>query len=391
MNQKDEQRKKLHNVRLVTFVIFAVVIIVADIFLLASHNRTFSERENRVLAKAPVLTASGLTSGKYMEQAESFISDQFFLRDGWITYKLETDKLLGKKESNGIYLGSRGYLIEPVSSVREQDLARNLEAIREFAIRHSDLNIVMTVVPNAVCVCSQLLPSGALTGDQTEVLRIIQDTLAGPLAFVDVTDALKAHNNEYIYYRSDHHWTSLGAKYTFEVLCPALGISAENSSYIDFLTTTRFSGTLSSASGASYVKDEIHIYVPEPSVSYVVEYVGEGQKTATIYNSSALETNSKYDVFFGGNHPLIKIRTAVPNKKNLLVIKDSYANAFIQFLLPYYGNIYIVDPRYYSDDIDKLISTGEITDILILYNVNTFVEDNSIAGVLEGEGGADDE
>ena len=370
---------------MITFLIFAVVIIVADICLLVSHNRSFSERENRVLAKAPVLTATGLTSGKYMDQAESFISDQFFLRDGWITYKLEADKLLGKKESNGIILGRQGYLIEPVSMVNEQSFARNLDAIREFGLRHSDLNIVMTVVPNAVCVLSHLLPSGVPAADQTEVLRMIQSALAGSLSFVDVTDALKAHNTEYIYYKSDHHWTSLGAKYAFEALCPALGISAAESSFTDYLATARFSGTLSSASGTSYVKDEIHIYVPEPSVSHVVEYVGESLKTATIYNSAALETNSKYDVFFGGNHPLIKIRTAVPNRKSLLVIKDSYANAFIQFLLPYYGNIYIMDPRYYSDDVDKLISTGEITDVLLLYNVNTFVEDNSIAGVLAAE------
>ena len=391
MNQKDEQRKKLHTIRLFTFAIFAVVIIIADLFLLFSHNKTFSERENRVLTKAPVLTGSGLTSGKYMEQAESFISDQFFLRDGWITYKLEADKILGKKESNGIYLGSQGYLIEPVPAVKEADLSRNLAAIREFALRHSDLNTVMTVVPNAVCVCSHLLPAGARTTDQTEILRTIKDTLSGSVAFADVTEVLKAHNTEYIYYKSDHHWTSLGARYTFEELCPLLGISAESTSFTDYTVTNQFSGTLSSASGASYVKDEIHIYVPDPSVSYIVEYVGESLKSATIYNSAALETNSKYDVFLGGNHPLIKIRTAVPNRKSLLVIKDSYANALIQFLLPYYGNIYIMDPRYYSDDVDKLISTGEITDVLILYNVNTFVEDNSIAGVLTAEGGAADE
>ena len=104
-----------------------------------------------------------------------------------------------------------------------------------------------------------------------------------------------------------------------------------------------------------------------------------------MYSSSALDTNNQYEVFLGGNHPLIRIRTTAPNKKNLLLIKDSYANAFVQFLLPHFGSIYIVDPRYYSDDLDQLVTTSEITDILFLYNVNTFVEDNSIAGALTAE------
>ncbi|MBQ6369201.1 MAG: hypothetical protein IJJ17_03920 [Parasporobacterium sp.] len=386
MDRKTQQKQKNRFIRITTLVLFAAIIILADIFLLADHNRQFSERENRVLAKPPVLTASNIISGKYMTKAESFVSDQFFLRDGWITYKLNTDKLLGKKESNGVYLGKQGYLIEQAKKPAEEDFERNLDAIRDFALRHAgDQNIVMTVIPNAVCVLRHLLPPGAPSIDQEEILRKISDTLGSGLHFVDLTQDLMAHRTEYIFYKSDHHWTSLGARYAFEALCPSLGITDPVLSYTKYEATDRFSGTLASASGASNVRDVIDLYVPDSDIQYVVEYVGESRKTATMYSSSALDTNNQYEVFLGGNHPLIRIRTTAANKKNLLLIKDSYANAFVQFLLPHFGSIYIVDPRYYSDDLDQLVTTSEITDILFLYNVNTFVEDNSIAGALTAE------
>jgi len=386
MDRKTQQKQKNRFIRITTLVLFAAIIILADIFLLADHSRQFSERENRVLAKPPVLTASNIISGKYMTKAESFVSDQFFLRDGWITYKLNTDKLLGKKESNGVYLGKQGYLIEQAKKPAEEDFERNLDAIRDFALRHAgDQNIVMTVIPNAVCVLRHLLPPGAPSIDQEEILRKISDTLGSGLHFVDLTQDLMAHRTEYIFYKSDHHWTSLGARYAFEALCPSLGITDLSLSYTKYEATDRFSGTLASASGASNVRDVIDLYVPDSDIQYVVEYVGESRKTATMYSSSALDTNNQYEVFLGGNHPLIRIRTTAPNKKNLLLIKDSYANAFVQFLLPHFGSIYIVDPRYYSDDLDQLVTTSEITDILFLYNVNTFVEDNSIAGALTAE------
>ena len=386
MDRRTQQKQKNRFIRIVTLVLFAAIIILADIFLLVSHNREFSERENRVLAKPPVLTTSNLLSGKYMTQAESFISDQFFLRDGWITYKLNADKLLGKKESNGVYLGKEGYLIEQAKEPAEEDFERNLDAIRDFALRHAgDQNIVMTVIPNAVCVMSHLLPTGAPAIDQEAILDRILEKVGTVLHFEDLTQDLIVHRHEYIYYKSDHHWTSLGARYAFDALYPSLGITDPVDTYTQYKVTDQFSGTLASASGASDVRDEIDLFVPDSDIRYVVEYVGDSKKSATIYSSSALDTNSKYEVFLAGNHPLIKIRTTAPNKKNLLLIKDSYANAFVQFLLPYYGTIYIVDPRYYSDDLDKLITTGEITDILFLYNVNTFVEDNSIAGALTAE------
>ena len=131
-----------------------------------------------------------------------------------------------------------------------------------------------------------------------------------------------------------------------------------------------------------------------PSVRYVVEYVEEDEKSVDLYDSSKLEGTDKYAVFFGGNYPLIKISTTNQTDKSpLLIFKDSYANCFVPFLLPYYDEIIMVDPRYYYGDIHELIRTEKITQILFLYNADTFFEDTSLADVLASaaDDGADED
>ncbi|MCQ2530599.1 MAG: DHHW family protein [Lachnospiraceae bacterium] len=368
--------------------IFAIVIIIADACLLIMHNKSFSESENRMLAQAPKLTVDNLMSGKFMTQSDSFVADQFPLRDDWIQLKLKADRLLGRQTSNGVYLGKDGYLIEDAAAPLEPSYSKNLAAISLFANTYPELNMVMTVVPNAVSICDQLMPENAPIRDQMEDLAYIQKIANISLDFVDLTDTLKAHKEEYIYYKSDHHWTSLGAKYAFEEMAPALGIDpSELITDYDIITVADdFTGTMASNSGDFSVKDSIDIYMAKAEdFQYVVEYVDQQKKSATIYNSSALEQKNKYEVFLGGNHPQINIKTTNLNDRNLMIFKDSYANTFLQFLLPYYQSITIIDPRYYSDDCSKLISEGEITDVLFLYNMNTYAEDNSLAAVLLDE------
>lgn len=371
------------------FLVFVVVILIADLCLIFMHGKSFSENENRMLQQFPEVTGRSAISGRLMTQAEDFVADQFFLRDKWISFKLDIDKLSGRKESNDVYLGKDGYLIEKAVTPNFTDMDHNLKAISSFAASH-EIPMVMTVVPNAVSIRADLLPDGAPTRDQMEDIAYIKDAVskgagAENLTFVDVTKTLKAHSKEDLYYRSDHHWTSLGAKYAFDELCGPMGIEEPVENYNIMKVTEDFTGTMGSNSGAFDVKDDIDIYVPETpeDFEYVVEYGDIQQKSATIYNSAALESKNKYEVFMGGNYSYVSIKTTAQTDQNLLIFKDSYANAFVQFLLPYYRNIVIIDPRYYSDDCEKLLEERSITDVLFLYNMNTFALDNSLAGVLE--------
>ena len=391
-----EEKKKLRRAqvknrqnmihRVITIIVLGVIA-VGILWTLIAKDKTYSEVENRMLAQKPELTWNNLISGKFMTDMEDYITDQFFLRNQWIEIKTVEDIVIGKRESNGVYIGKGGYLLEIQDEPDNENIIKTSQAIADFSAKHSDLNQVMTLVPNAAYICDQLRPIAAPVHDQSEEISLVRDTVGDALTFVNLTDTLKAHKTEGIYYKTDHHWTSLGAMYAYEALIPALKIENASTDYTAYPVTHDFQGTLASTSGFTSSKDTINIYVyNDSSLDSLVTYVEEETKTASIYDSSALEQKDKYEVFFGGNHMRVDIQTPKAPERTLLILKDSYANCFVQFLLPYYNNIIIIDPRYYYDDLDKLISDKNVTDILYLYNVSTFVDDTSLADVLNNAG-----
>lgn len=366
--------------------IFLVFLIVAFAFNLFSKDKKYSESENRMLAQKPVFSMANLTRGKYMKDMEDYVTDQFFMRDKWINLKVLEDLALGKKESNGVYIGKKDYLMEIPTAPNQEALDNNLDAISNFSASHPDINTVMTLIPNAAYIYDHLIPRNAPVRDQEKDIKYVMNAVSTSLNFVDLTKTMSSHKEENIYYKTDHHWTTLGARYAFDALSTALGIEKPTQEYKIYPVTHSFQGTLASKSGYDKALDTIEIYVPQGvNTDCVVNFTDEGKKTASIYESAALEKKDKYEVFFGGNHTRIDISTPMEGKKNLLLFKDSYANCFIPFLVPYYRNIIVIDPRYFYDDIESLISDNEITDVLFLYNVNTFLGDNSLGDVLVSE------
>lgn len=364
--------------------IFLGFLIIACTFNLFSKDREYSEAENRMLAQRPEFSLERLLNGKYMSDMEAYVADQFFIRDKWINLKVLEDLALGKRESNGVYIGKKDCLMEIPSSPDQKALDRNLDAIHSFSLAHQDVHTVMTLVPNAAFIYDHLIPRNAPVRDQAEDIAYVQGKVGDALSYVDLTETMRAHKEEAIYYKTDHHWTTLGAKYAFDALYGPLGIEDPAENYEIYPVTHSFQGTLTSKSGYDKGKDTIEIYVPQGvNTECVVDFADDQRKSASVYESEALKTKDKYEVFFGGNQSRIDISMPVEQKKNLLVFKDSYANCFIPFLIPYYRNITVIDPRYYYEDVGKLISDNGITDILFLYNVNTFLTDNSLADILQ--------
>ena len=152
------------------------------------------------------------------------------------------------------------------------------------------------------------------------------------------------------------------------------------------LVSNSFVGALSSESGYKTKKDKVKVYIPkDENDKVVVNYEEEQKKTATLYESEKLEEKDKYQVFLGGNHPLVKINTASTSGKTLLIFKDSYANSFVPFLTSHFSKIILVDPRYYYEDIDELMKSENVDEVLFLYNANTFFSDSTLAPVLNNE------
>lgn len=366
--------------------IFLVFLTVAFAFNLFSKDKEYSESENRMLAQKPEFSVANLTSGKYMKDMEDYVTDQFFIRDKWINLKVLEDLALGKRESNGVYIGKKDHLMEILTAPNQKALDNNLDAISNFSASHPDINTVMSLVPNAAYIYDQFLPKNAPVRDQEKDIKYVMNAVSTSLNFVDLTKTMSSHKEEEIYYKTDHHWTTLGARYAFDALSTALGIEGSTQEYNIYPVTHSFQGTLASKSGYDKALDTIEIYVPQGvNTECVVNFIDEGKKTVSVYDSAALKNKDKYEVFFGGNHARVDISTPMEEKKNLLLFKDSYANCFIPFLIPYYRNIIVIDPRYFYDDIESLISDNEITDILFLYNVNTFLGDNSLRDVLVSE------
>lgn len=362
--------------------LLACVIMLITVLSLVTKDRVFSENENRNLAQKPQLSREALAEGKYLSDVSTYYADQFPGRDNWLSIQLWLNRLLGSRESGGVYLCADDYLMQIPGEPNEEQLRRNLKAMDAFAAAYPDVNMVAAVVPNAVTVHGDKLPKNTPVRDQRADLRTVREGL-DKVTFADVTEKLCANSGQNLYYRTDHHWTSLGAAYAFEEIAPALGLKAPAlESYTRYTVSTTFEGTLSSKSGSHKVTDTVEVFVPATDVRYFVRY-GEEEAVCTMYKPEALQTKDHYTVFFGGNYPRIEIATTAETGKNLLVFKDSYANCFIQFLYPYFENITVVDPRYYYDSVGTVMTGGNITDVLFLYNLDTFLSDAALADVLE--------
>lgn len=367
-------------------ILFILCLLISGIANILKPDTSFSEAENRILSQMPAVSLSAIADGSFMTDFESYISDQFFLRDDWISLKLLQDKILGKKESNGVYLGKQGYLLEIPDSPNKESLSNNLTAIRDFSTRYSNLDMDMALAPNSFYILKDKLPSNAPVRDQRKDLETIQEGVGVGVEFLDLITPLQEHANEYIYYKTDHHWTTLGAYYAFQAMAGGMGIASPIQDYDVYTVTNSFYGTLASKSGYHISKDSVQVYSPSTGeAEYVVTYGDSQDKTATVYNSASLKEKDKYTVFFGGNQALVDIETTNADTRRLLIFKDSYANCLIPFLIPYYREIVIIDPRYYYESIDQIISRKNITDVLFLYNINTFLTDSSLADTLAAD------
>jgi hypothetical protein len=375
------QRRRTHNV-LLAGVFLAVIILVAAVNLF-SKDREFSDTENRSLAQKPVFSMDSLKDGSYFSGLTDHYSDQFFLRDKWMALKLREEKLLGRQESGGVYLCDDGYLIGQATAPDEAVVTKNTDAMNLFAQEHPDISTRMILAPTAAGILTDKLPENAPMRDQLADIAQVGEQLSGSIQFLDAVTPLLSHKEESIYYQTDHHWTSLGAYYVFTQLSGALGIGDPVDDYDVYTVTEEFEGTLASKSGSHGVQDSIQVYLPKAqNLEYYVTYGDDGDKICSIYQSDCLSVKDKYTVFLGGNHPLVQIQTTADNGRSLLLLKDSYANSFVQFLLPYYEKIVMVDPRYYYDSLDSLLTSCGITDVLYLFSSETFLTDSALSDVL---------
>ncbi|MBP7174596.1 MAG: hypothetical protein KBA53_00065 [Thermoclostridium sp.] len=205
-----------------------------------------------------------------------------------------------------------------------------------------------------------------LTDSQKDTIEYVNARLKGVVP-VDAYTSINEHSDEYVYFRTDHHWTALGAYYAYTGFVQAAGLEPVPLTRYETDVIEGYIGSMYETTGSSNLKrnpDTITVYKPFIKNEYNI-YYGSAIKMKVIDMSHA-DKKIKYRVFLSGDRPLGIIKTDVANGKKILVIKDSYGNAMVPFLLPHYEEIYIVDPRQYEKNIFSLIQNNSIQEVLFL-------------------------
>lgn len=343
-----------------------------------SHQRTYSPVEKRELQTRPEISITKVLDGRFQKKYESYLRDQFPGRDHWVSFQTDMELFMGKNEIHNVYIGKNHYLLEHYTEKEfdPQQISKNLQALEKFVGKtkqNADVHVMM--VPTKSWVLREKLPAFAPHYKEQKFYDALQQKLEKEDVLISVEPVLDAHKEEEIYYRTDHHWTTLGAWYAYEQYTKAVGGDLQRAQ-----EKRKFRCISKDFYGTTYAKinyarqaDKIEIYEPADKLR-VVYNMGE-KKTKTLYDVSFLKTADQYSVFTGGNQAVLEITGGIKNGKTLLLIKDSFANSILPFLAEDYEKLVVVDLRQLNVSGDRLLEMFSPTDILILYNSAQFAQD----------------
>lgn len=343
-----------------------------------SHQRTYSPVEKRELQTSPEISITKVLDGRFQKKYESYLRDQFPGRDHWVSFQTDMELFMGKNEIHNVYIGKNHYLLEHYTEKEfdPQQISKNLQALEKFvgkAKQNADVHVMM--VPTKSWVLREKLPAFAPHYEEQKFYDALQQKLGKEDVLISVETVLDAHKEEEIYYRTDHHWTTLGAWYAYEQYTKAVGGDLQRAQgKKKFRCISKdFYGTTYAKINYARQADKIEIYEPADKLR-VVYNMGE-KKTKTLYDVSFLKTADQYSVFTGGNQAVLEITGGIKNGKTLLLIKDSFANSILPFLAEDYEKLVVVDLRQLNISGDRLLEMFSPTDILILYNSAQFAQD----------------
>lgn len=343
-----------------------------------SHQRTYSPVEKRELQTRPEISITKVLDGRFQKKYESYLRDQFPGRDHWVSFQTDMELFMGKNEIHNVYIGKNHYLLEHYTEKEfdPQQISKNLQALEKFvgkAKQNADVHVMM--VPTKSWVLREKLPAFAPHYKEQKFYDALQQKLEKEDVLISVEPVLDAHKEEEIYYRTDHHWTTLGAWYAYEQYTKAVGGDLQRAQgKKKFRCISKdFYGTTYAKINYARQADKIEIYEPADKLR-VVYNMGE-KKTKTLYDVSFLKTEDQYSVFTGGNQAVLEITGGIKNGKTLLLIKDSFANSILPFLAEDYEKLVVVDLRQLNVSGDRLLEMFSPTDILILYNSAQFAQD----------------
>ena len=387
-------------------ILFSLTLCVTSLLTVILPKKEKSDNENRYLAKMPTVVneakleraenfsdvlgsvkwkyINDRTGNAFKDDFETYLSDHLAGREGWVKFSNGIQKLTGKQEINGVYTLD-GRLIQAFKGYDEEYVEDSIKAMNAFAKRFPDKQMYFMLAPTAQDFYMNQLPSysGVLSEKSfiSDCYKKVDD-----IATVDCRSYLASSADEYIYYRTDHHWTSLGAFLAYQSAAKTLGFAAYGYGYFNIETASNdFRGTLYSKTlDDSIAPDSIDYYIHaynEPKIKMTTTNGAQVNKYDSLYVRDYLDGKDKYSSFTGSNVPLVEIETDIDNGKTLLIIKDSYAHSLVPFLSKHYSKIAMVDMRYIHTSLDRLINLDEYSQVLFMFNVISFSEDTGLTNL----------
>ena len=362
-------KKKAIAIQTILFLVFIGAFFVLH---LALPDRSFSDQENRMLQTAPRFSFSELFSGRFTTNFESYVTDQFPLRDSWIALKARAELASGKDANKDVYLCGGDTLIEPYTAPEQASLEFALESVSALADT-AGVPVYFALIPSPCEIWGDKLPKGAPNDSQRETIDFAYTHCSA--RSINVSSVLASHADEPIFYRTDHHWTTLGAYYGYTALAQAMGFAPTPlSDYAATVVSERFYGSACNSSGFRWVRpDTITRYVPQGG-AVITSYPTGDPVEIPLYDETQPD---KYAYFYGGNTPLLTVDTGNEGP-SLLILRDSYMDSLSPFLFPHFSRIHIMDLRYYRMSLKDYIAENDIDSILVCYNVKNFTTDGNI-------------
>lgn len=353
---------------------FISIVLVMMIIGLVSNDKEFSELENRNLKTNVKFSFKNFLNGSFQEDYEKYINDQFPLRDSWISLKAISEYALGKVENNGIIYGKNGELFEKFDTLNEERFKNNVMAIKNFGEKHNG-RVSLMIVPNSYEIYKESLIEGAPQIMQEEIINEIYK-YSLYTNNIDIMKSLINNKDKYIYYKTDHHWTSYGAYLGYCDFINSIGDKAISLENLEDVNLSGFYGTYYSKAKPINIEADTLTYYKFKDLT--MEVVGD-KSYDSIYDYSKEDLRDKYALFLYGNNPLTVVKNnSLNNGKKLLVIKDSFANSLIPFLTQNYEEIHVIDLRSFNSKLSNYLNQNSFDNILILYNFINLATENTI-------------
>lgn len=326
----------------------------------------FSEMEKRYLAETPDFRWETVFSGDWSRQAEDYLTDHIPGRNLFVGINAYMELLLGRQELKDVWLVD-GKLLEAPVPLDENAISRNMRTINNLA-ETLDQRVDVMVVPSAGWAAGV---EGYTDGD---AINAIYAAAGEYVSAVPVEDLFLGKPE--LYYNTDHHWTSQGAYAGYAAYTEAVGRECKAAEEFEVTAAEGFQGS-------TYSRSALWLTPPES----IELWQGSDQLTVTngetegihqgIFYRERLEEADKYTVFLDGNHSIVRVHN--PEKQGkLLVIRDSYSNCLGGFLAESYGEVVLIDLRYYRQAVSELVNQEGFDDILVCYSCANFLTDTNL-------------